>query len=454
MSTKTTISSQFILQANKLIDAKQSISLQAKRVIYCSAKMIDENSENPLNICFSWTEFEHFAQVKNYKTNAQRKNLILKVAKNLGANPIIFENDSLLGAVQWIQSIFYNKVDQTVEIQFTQEVYDFFLYINKQSFTKNIYEIGRFRSIYTIRIKEFIERESFKKRPYFDITFHKLRFALGIENKYKQLSDLKKSVLEVAKQELVYYDYPIQFDYVIIDDSGVVASRYSKKASAVRIYPKVRKKEVVKKKIEKKVVEKIPDSTEKEHQAIFEILLEWGISSALIKNLINNYGIAAIEKAIQFVETKNVSTSKSGYFLKAIKNEWKGEQEKKEDARIDIQNKIREQARYREALEDKRNELWKQYYIIHDDTCDYLLSSNDGLLETIYNMAVDEQRERGSRIYLNSLISKTPEEAYHSKLTRFHITNKLLELYQDDFPDTMSDIKKRIEKLELEISKI
>lgn len=293
-----------IKQANVMIQGRQTISLPAKRVVVFGGKKINPDSENPNEIRVAFSEYAEFIDTRDVNNWKGRKILLDKIFANLNSNPLVVDikdedtGKRIYAKHNWVQSLELNEITGELKIVYTDEVRKFFVFLQSQPYTNTLYEIGKYKSIFTVRIKEIIESEKFKKQSYFDVPLEKLKWKLGVENKYERFYDFKRYVLEVAQRELKDNDSPVQFSFETL---GRHKQPVKRGVHAIRFYPRFNYKEEEIKAVESKKkkeekdepVESITGYKER-YPNLFKKLKEWGLSEQLVCDFIQEKGSPSI----------------------------------------------------------------------------------------------------------------------------------------------------------------
>lgn len=435
-----------LYQANVLIRSGQSISLQAKKMIYFMAKRIDPNSDEPRKIMVSWKEFEEFVNSSGKRWDA-KKRIVNGIVKNLNDNPIRIEKDSdeEYAMINWIGGI--RVKNDMVQFNFSEEVMPFLMYLKGQPYTEVIYSIGDYKSIFTVRVKEVLETYLFTKQAFIDIPIPKLRFWLGLEDKYPNLKDFKRRCLNVARDELKETNSLIQYTYEVINRQGKALGAYGKKAYAIRFYITDNRYRALALSNESKpdLFKNTNTDYRQLHEDLFQKLIDWGGQERVVNDLFCEYGVEQVAYQINYTqrqeEANRIKGSTFGYFYTALKNNYKDPVQDKEKKSKVSSKKRASQAAKVEALEEKKKAIRKEWASARKELADQLLQKDTTLL----NKLIKAARKEGKSSLLSA--DKTDEAIYQSKLTQGMIINMLEVWHPKGFEELSKKYQPQIDKL-------
>lgn len=452
-----------IKQANQLILAGQNITLQSKRLLYFMAKNIDPNGENPKQVVTSWANFQEFVQAREPKNWRGKKRILKKILKNLNDNPVEIEWLDEKGKrkytlVNWVQSIELAEDNDTVEMMFTDKLIPFLLFLKNQPYTKTIYEIGHFRSIHTIRIKEILETERFKQQPYCDIELEKLKWMLGLQNKYKEFRDFKRRVLNGAQEELLKTNSPVRFTYDTISRHGRPVKR---NVHSIRFYPEYIevRNELMPPSEEapqeqptpeapplenQTTIDEVIENTDwkEQHPKLYEKLNLFGITESTILGLLQQHGIDYLQEKIAITEAKVKAGkvgSPAGFFMAAVVKDFKSEEQQKtvQQAAAKAKREKREEAEQAERERERQlAELKSEYSRKRKAVCDDIIKQHPFLLQEGYNIAAKQAKN----------YPPTPQEAYESIMYSWRIIKAIEGMFTEQFTELYSEYAPKVQQ--------
>lgn len=118
----------------------------------------------------------------------------------------------------WIKLHFLNRAEYRngiISIKPEKEMLPFYTRITRDYTPLEMFTIMSFKSIYSIRVYILIKQYKTYK-PFRQFTLESFKEQLGIKNKYDTIQDLKKRVLEPAKEELNSLLVGINFQYELL----------------------------------------------------------------------------------------------------------------------------------------------------------------------------------------------------------------------------------------------
>lgn len=453
-----------IKQANKLILAGQNISLQAKRLLYFMAKNINEKGENPKQVIASWREFQDYVQVREPKNWKGRKRILKKIFNNLNENPVEIETVDKNGKrkyaiVNWVQSVELEEDNETVEMMFTDKLIPFLIYLKGQPYTKTIYEIGNYKSVFTVRIKEILETEKWRNPSHVDLELEKLKWMLGVQDKYSLFGDFRRRVLERAKNELLHTNSSVKFTYDTVNRHGQAVKR---NVHTIRFFPKymnVQKLEETEQPTEEldvfEVQVKEPEkvniqsiSPDKKYPELYEKLIYWGLSDSIISGYMKAHGIRYLKEKVAFVEEKQNVASKAGLLITAIKKDFKSDTAIKKVADKKIRKVALKQAEKEQERKRVLGNLKSEYARKQIEICNTVLEENPELLSVGFSIAKEQAGKTASNY------PKTAKETYEHFLYKYAIVKAIAGIFPDDFVQLYEEYVPKIKRYGGEIKPI
>lgn len=297
--------SEFVVLHNNLVEARYRLTLQEKRVVLWLASQV-----TPFDEDFK----EHSLSIKDFSdlTNTQGENLYTRlqsITRRLMQRIITIRpiGEKRLIQVAWLGAADY-KIDKgIISLSFHPHLKPFFLQL-KRNFTKiNIVDVMGLQSIYSIRIYELLKQKEYVGIRI--ITIDEIRDYCGIsKEKYKQINDLRRKVLEVAKLD-INEKTDIEITYSMIKEG--------------RKYVSVSFDVKNKKKI-KKISESLKKEINKREELIKEIQ-DYGFSRNTIIKMISDRSDFDIEQSILSVnyqiQNGNVKNPKA-MLRTALQEKW------------------------------------------------------------------------------------------------------------------------------------
>ena len=196
---------------NNFIEAIYSLSVDAKKLLL--SIILHINDKNQIIVHRNDILEEIGIDLKNLNTKHKEEIIEELMTKIITIrdlkNPENWEKYQLLKSTKYKDGFLYTSI--------YPELLPYFEEAQKKLFTKfNIQNIKPLTSIYAIRIYELCKRFH-KENRIKEISIDELKKILQIENKYKQISDFRKRVLEVAKKQ-INKNTDLEVDYELIKE--------------------------------------------------------------------------------------------------------------------------------------------------------------------------------------------------------------------------------------------
>lgn len=204
-----------IVKANKLIETSYKLgSREQFFILYLIAKISQEDT----GFSKYQMHYSDVARILNFdgRRRIANKSDVFKLMRNLNNNPIQFtDGDEDVQSV-WITELRSNRKTGVLTFTFPESLNDYLLQL-RQHFTQyNIHNIVYLNG-HSTRMYEILKRYEFKKQV--TLTVDKLKFFLGIPNKYAEFYEFKRRVLIPAQEELLKYT-DLKFTYKPVDKEG------------------------------------------------------------------------------------------------------------------------------------------------------------------------------------------------------------------------------------------
>lgn len=299
----------FVVKSNYLIEARYRLSLQESHVILWLLTQIKPEDEDFKEHRLKIDEFAKMVglQVKGQYSELQKitESLMKRVLKI-----VIPETGDLL-QVSWLSSALYKKRQGCVILSFDPKLKPYLLQL-RIHFTKiDIVDNLKLRSIYAVRVFELlIQYLAIGNRT---IRLDDIRSFCGIEDKeYKKYFDLKRYVIESAKEEInAKTEYEISYKEI----------KESRKVAAIEW--------TIKKKthFEKMQSDKVAIITKElcSQKALIEQLIEYGFSKKAAVKILQTHEEAIVSNAIKAVDIqvlKEQAKNPKAMLQAAIKEQW------------------------------------------------------------------------------------------------------------------------------------
>jgi len=187
-----------IVKANKLVEARQRLSLQEQRIICLLISKI-----RPEDVNFLWYKFE-ILDLAKYLGLEKSKRIYIDVRKavrKLMKRIITMDRKGENVDLHWIESAAYGERGY-VRIRINQDLKPYLLNLKTQFTKYRIAYIIHLRSTYSIRIYELLKRFEHVGEASFEL--NKLKYMLGVNlDEYKFYNHFKEKAILVAQKELL-----------------------------------------------------------------------------------------------------------------------------------------------------------------------------------------------------------------------------------------------------------
>lgn len=187
-----------VVKSNKLVEARQRLSIQEQRIILLLISKI-----RPEDVNFLWYKFQirDFARFIGIETSRGIYVDVRKAVRKMMKRLVTIDRKGENMDLHWIESAAYGEKG-FVKIRLNQDLKPYLLRLTTH-FTK--YYIGyvlHLRSTYSIRIYELLKRFENLREVSFEVD--RLKHVLGVsEDEYKLYGHFKNKVILVAQRELL-----------------------------------------------------------------------------------------------------------------------------------------------------------------------------------------------------------------------------------------------------------
>ncbi|MGJ8526879.1 Replication initiation protein [Halomonadaceae bacterium LMG 33818] len=188
-----------VTQSNKLIEASHTLTLNEKRLVLCAASMIDSRRPMPKD-GYITIHAERFADIFGMELRHAYESM--KEASNRLFNRDVrrYEGGKVVERMRWVFHVKYKEGTGCVELGFSPTVAPHLSLLNKEFTSYQLRQIGGLTSFYAIRIYELMRQ--FSKTNNRECSLERIKEMLDITEKYKNVKDLKRWVLEPALKEV------------------------------------------------------------------------------------------------------------------------------------------------------------------------------------------------------------------------------------------------------------
>ena len=299
----------FIIKGNALVEARYKLSLQESQIVLWLLTQIKQNDEDFKSHKLNVTEFANLLNLSPGRQYAKIQEITEKLMRRV--LKIYDSRTQKLLQVSWLSSAEYEYRKGYVMLEFSPKLKPHLLQLKSQ-FTKiNIIDTLKLKSIYAIRVLELLLQ--YIKIGFRKITTNELREYCGIEeNEYKNYFDLKRKVIEKAKNEITNKT-EYQIDYTEVKESRKV----------VAIEWQIKKKNLTEEKRQDQI--KTLENELNYKFVLIRELMDYGYSKSLATKIIKENEETVIKNALSAVSmqlSRNQVKNPGAMLRVAIKEKW------------------------------------------------------------------------------------------------------------------------------------
>lgn len=226
------IKNKDVLQSYIVTTARYDFSVYEKRILYRIVEVLQSKILG-LNLNYNYSiqkdlygDYEFTLPISIFLKDEKDTNYkeVKKALKSLRSKDFEYEDASEWGVYGVIEKPKIKKYDSVVKLIITPLLMEAFLNFAKGYRKYELKTAMEFDSVYTMRFYELL---SGQERP-LSYTIEDLKKMFKIENKYKQINDFIKRVIEPARKELIR-KAPYSFEYKI--------NKQGKKYHSITFFP-------------------------------------------------------------------------------------------------------------------------------------------------------------------------------------------------------------------------
>ena len=185
-----------VVKANSLIEASYRLTINEIRILALTVGVMDPNSNQQV---FDFTVADFVREFPEIQLKNAYKEIQVAI-KKLYDRSVRTEDKNRITDFRWVSSKTYYKNEGRFRIALTNEVMPYLTQIKGQFTRYQLRHISAFNSVYSIRIYELCSQ--YKSKGEREISLEDLKKWLQVEDKYKQLKDFKRRVLEPSMMEI------------------------------------------------------------------------------------------------------------------------------------------------------------------------------------------------------------------------------------------------------------
>lgn len=188
--------SPLIVQSNKLVESRYTLSVGEQRLVFAVASMIhpDDVDFYPYEI-----KIRDLASILNIDLNNAYRDAD-KITDQLMQRVIVIPEDEGPLKVGWVSSCKYNNKKGSISFRFDPSLKPYLLQLRRDFTQSKLTILAQFQSIYSIRIYQLLKQ--YRKIGSREFRVDDLKEILGIDKgKYTQFKHFRAWVLNQAKKE-------------------------------------------------------------------------------------------------------------------------------------------------------------------------------------------------------------------------------------------------------------
>ena len=193
----------YAVMANAIIKGKQTMSLQEARLIRLLITQIAKNDKDFKTYKVNIQELAEFLEVDS--SNLYRE--IREICQSLMTRTIKIQKGKEWEIFQWLQLAKYDG-QGTITLMLSNQIAPYLLQLNAWFTQYQLKNILAMKSFYSIRLYELLKLsvgEDRRKKMEYNFSVQALREYLECENKFKQIIEFKKYVLDIAVRDISEY---------------------------------------------------------------------------------------------------------------------------------------------------------------------------------------------------------------------------------------------------------
>lgn len=188
-----------VTRHNSLMEASYKLTLNEQRLLYLCVSQLDPRKPIPKENCFTVTAKEFSEQFGVSEKLVYKE--IEEASKALAERWVRTHDGKYREQFRWVFGVRYHDNEGKVTLGFSPWVIPYLTNIFNGQFTSlKLSQISELKSVYSIRLLEFLTQ--FKSTGRFIIELDRFKDRLGLKDEYKRFYDLKRWVIEVAVKEL------------------------------------------------------------------------------------------------------------------------------------------------------------------------------------------------------------------------------------------------------------
>lgn len=188
-----------VTQSNQLIEASHTLTLNEKRLVLCAASLIDPRRPLPKDGYLS-VRADTFAEVFGLDVKHTYEALSDAATRLFNRDIRLYIKGKVVERMRWVFHVKYREGLGCVELGFSPTVLPHLTMLNKEFTSYQLKQVGSLSSFYAVRFYELMSQ--FLKLGERSCALDQLRQMLDLGDKYSNVKDLRRWVIEPALTEL------------------------------------------------------------------------------------------------------------------------------------------------------------------------------------------------------------------------------------------------------------
>jgi len=188
-----------VTQSNKLIEASHTLTLNEKRLVLAAASLIDPRKPLPKD-GYLTIRADAFAKVFGLDVNNAYEALDDAASRLFERDIRRYSKGKIVERLRWVFHVKYKEGQGCVELGFSPTILPHLTMLNREFTSYQLKQIGNLSSFYAVRLYELMSQ--FLKLGQRECTLDQLRQMLDLGEKYPNVKDMRKRVLDPALKEL------------------------------------------------------------------------------------------------------------------------------------------------------------------------------------------------------------------------------------------------------------
>ncbi len=197
-----------IIKHNKLIETSYKLNSREQFFVVYLISQISQHDTEFKEYRMHYSEIESIINFDG-KRRLANKSEVFALMDKLNSVPIIYEKGSIVGKRVWLQHMEHDTETDEFTFSISEKLREYLMQL-KEHFTRYSLSNIIYLNGNAIRLYEVLKRHQYKGEC--EITIEKLKFYLGIENRYPKFYEFKRWVLLPSQKEIEQYT-DIRFEF-------------------------------------------------------------------------------------------------------------------------------------------------------------------------------------------------------------------------------------------------